>query len=263
MFESLLVIDKQPGPTSFDVVRSVRHVLGGVKTGHTGSLDPFASGVLVLLTGRATRLSGLLLNANKRYRAKVRLGEWTETLDPTTPSVRTAEVPELTLESIQATLEPFQGEWMQVPPAYSAKKVHGVRLYELARQNIHVRRTPSPVQIFELKILSYEKPDIELELYCSKGTYVRSVAEEIGVRLGTVAHLKELRRLACGEFGLEEALTIEQLAEDPSGAVKRGEGGYRRLLLQEAHLRRAGTTSRTGTSPYLPMRKGNDNSLMF
>jgi tRNA pseudouridine55 synthase len=236
--ESLLVIDKTPGPSSFDVVRQVRRLLGGEKTGHTGSLDPFASGVLVLLTGKATKLSDTLLTADKSYHARIKLGEATDTMDRTGEIVGSAAVPELTLSGIAEVLKGFEGEWMQVPPMFSAKKVHGVRLYELARQKIHVRRPPIPVQLYRVQALSYEAPFLEIEVQCSKGTYIRSLAEEVGRRLGTVAHLAELRRLSCGAFTLGDSVTVEKLGENVELGMERGEQNYRRFLQSEGLFRR-------------------------
>jgi len=236
--ETLLVIDKVPGPSSFDVVRQVRRLLGGDKTGHTGSLDPFASGVLVLLTGKACKLSDTLLTADKSYRARVKLGEATDTMDRTGMVTETVPVPELTLETIGTTLRSFVGEWRQVPPMYSAKKVQGVRLYRLARQKIEVRREPIPVQLYRVEAIHYEAPYLDFEVHCSKGTYIRSLADEIARRLGTVGHLAELRRLSCGSFSLGDSLTVEALAQDLEGGIARGLQNYRRLLQTEALFRK-------------------------
>jgi len=235
--EALFVVDKVPGPTSFDVVRTVREMLGGAKVGHAGSLDPFASGVLVLLVGKATKLSGLLLNADKKYYGVIRLGEWTDTLDPTGTIEKTAPVPALTEEKIKEVLKSFEGTWAQTPPMYSAKKLHGVRLYELARQDIRVRRQPIDVILHEVKFISYTEPELHFEVSCSKGTYIRSLAEEIGERLGTVAHLKELRRLSCGQYTLGEALTVQALEGQIPTAWKKGAELYRGLLQSEGVFR--------------------------
>ncbi len=234
MNEMVLVIDKEEGPTSFDVVRRVKHILGGsAKVGHAGSLDPFATGVLVVLTGRATKLSDALLTADKSYRAWVQLGTQTDTLDRTGTVEKSAPVPELTEARICEVLAGLEGEWFQTPPMYSAKKIHGVRLYDLARQNIRVRRNPIPVQLHRLEFKSFKDGVVELEVDCSKGTYIRSLAEEIGKQLGTVAHLKELRRLACGEFVLEEAVTLGKLEEELESWQKKGFRNYRKLLQGE------------------------------
>lgn len=234
MREALLNIDKSPGPTSFDVIRELKKADRTLKVGHTGSLDPFASGVLILLVGRATKLSQHLLNADKRYFAKVKLGQATDSMDLTGEVVENKPVPELTAESVDAVLQSFQGTWEQLPPMYSAKKVHGVRLYELARQQIKVRRAPIPVSLYELKLLKLEGESFEFEVFCSKGTYVRSLADELGRRLGTVGHLTELRRLSCGPFPVEESESIASVVADLPGALERG---YRNYLLLLERLR--------------------------
>jgi tRNA pseudouridine55 synthase len=233
MKESLLVIDKIPGPTSFDVVRSVKRLFPGAKVGHTGSLDPFASGVLILLLGRATKLSNTLLNADKTYHATIKLGESTDTMDRTGKSDQSREVPTLTQETVEKVLQDFQGTWLQTPPMFSAKKIQGVRLYELARKNISVRREPVAVQLYKLQLIRLESPIIEVEVHCSKGTYIRSFADELGRRLGTVAHLHELRRLSCGPFYLKDSVTLDQLEQDASGWHSRGYQHYLKLLKTE------------------------------
>jgi tRNA pseudouridine55 synthase len=226
---ALLVIDKQPGPTSFDVVRQVRRRLGGMKVGHAGSLDPFASGVLILLTGKATKSSNLLLTADKKYLATLMLGSETNTLDRTGETTATAPVPDLSNEAIETAVKSFQGEWWQTPPMFSAKKKDGVRLYELARKNITIDREPIAVQLFSLEVKKVALPLLEIEVHCSKGTYIRSLAAEIGKRLGTLAHLAELRRLTCGEFVLEESLTVNQFEEGTESAMKQGRHHLLRL----------------------------------
>jgi len=237
MKEALLVIDKEPGPTSFGVVKEVKRSLRGAKVGHTGSLDPFASGVLLLLVGRATKLSQGLINADKKYRATVKLGEATDTLDRTGSITSSGDLPLLTQEKVEEVLRTFLGEWYQVPPAYSAKKIRGVRMYDLARQNICVRRTPIPVQIYSVKLIDYSSPFIEFEVHCSKGTYVRSFADELGVRLGTFAHLFELKRLSCGSFSLADSIKVGTLVADPDRWVQKGYQNYIRQLQQERLLR--------------------------
>jgi len=238
MNEYCLVIDKEPGPTSFDVVRRVKGLLPGLKVGHGGSLDPFASGVLILLLGRATKMSGALLNADKSYRATVKLGEATDTMDRTGEVIKTVSFNGLAEGEIVATLRGYEGVWMQTPPMFSAKKIRGVRLYELARQKINVRRLPSPVHLYRVEFLRYQPPFIELEVDCSKGTYIRSLADDIGRRLGTVAHLAELSRLACGHFRLEESARLEQLKREPERFLREGYHHYVRLLRSEALLRK-------------------------
>jgi tRNA pseudouridine55 synthase len=237
MNEAVLVIDKCAGPTSFDVVREVKKLVRDAKVGHSGSLDPFATGVLVIMLGKATKLSGLLLNADKRYRAVVQLGESTDTMDVTGQVLKSQAVPSLDSKQIEAVLQSFEGEWLQTPPMYSAKKLHGVRLYDLARQNIWVKRQPIPVQLYEVRLLKWESPCLELEVHCSKGTYVRSLADEIGKRLGTVGFLKELRRLACGNFTLMDSLTIDDLSRNTTQALSAGYANYLKLLRGDRLIR--------------------------
>lgn len=240
MDEALLVIDKTVGPTSFDVVRKVKRLVPRVKVGHSGSLDPFASGVLVLLLGRATKLSGLLLNADKVYHATMKLGVATDALDCTGKVVDERPVPTLDAEAVDGALQSFRGTWNQVPPMFSAKKIQGVRLYELARKQIAVPREPVPVELHELKLLKFEGDVVEFYVHCSKGTYVRSLAAELAERLGTVGHLTALRRLACGPYKLEEALTLERLSADVPGALANGYRQYVRLVREEMILRQNG-----------------------
>lgn len=244
MRESLLVIDKQPGPTSFDIVRSVKRLVGDAKVGHAGSLDPFASGVLVVMVGKATKLSHMLLNADKRYWAEVKLGQATDSMDVTGRTTDELAVPSLSPDDVAEALKSFEGIWKQTPPMFSAKKIKGVRFYELARQSIKVRRAPSPVSLYEMKFLSYEAPLIRFEVLCSKGTYVRALADEIGRKLGTCAHLHGLKRLACGEFTIDESVSLERLMADTATWLDRGYQNYVRLLRSEA-LRRPVTPVRT------------------
>lgn len=250
--ESVLVIDKTPGPSSFDVVRDVKRLSRGLKVGHAGSLDPFASGVLVVLVGRATKLSNALLNADKSYRAVLKLGEATDTMDRTGTVQVTEPVPALTVAQVESVLKSFEGVWNQVPPMYSAKKIQGVRLYELARQNISVPRLPIPVNLYRVELVELNPPYVTFEVECSKGTYIRSLADEIGRRLGTVAHLAELRRLSCGNFRLEESLPVAQLAQEPARYLKEGYRNYVRLLRAEGLVRQMPPAQKAASGTGLP-----------
>lgn len=229
----VLVIDKDAGPSSFDVVRDVRRVFKNAKTGHAGSLDPFATGVLVLLLGKATKLSGALLNADKSYHATAKLGVRTNSMDLTGEVTEEKPVPALTEKEIQNVLKSFEGEWQQLPPMFSAKKQKGVRLYELARKNIEVERERIPVELYRVELKKWEAPFLEFEVHCSKGTYVRALADEIGLKLGTVAHLTGLRRLSCGPFEITESVTVAKLKENPAAYVEAGYDNYVRLLTAE------------------------------
>lgn len=264
MTEALFVIDKPCGPSSFDIVRAVKRIFPGAKVGHTGSLDPFASGVLVLLLGKATKLSNCLLNADKSYHATLKLGEATDTMDRTGTITKQAEVPALTAEKVQEVLSSFEGTWLQTPPMYSAKKQNGVRLYTLARQNISVRREPIPVELLRVEVRNVQLPLVEFEVDCSKGTYIRSLADEVGVRLGTVGVLQELRRLSCGNFTLDESITLERLAENRQECLEQGRQNYVRLLKQEGLFRsgRSDEGARSvSTGDYLQMADNNGKSF--
>jgi tRNA pseudouridine55 synthase len=229
----VLVMDKNEGPTSFDIVRQVKRAFPGEKVGHAGSLDPFATGVLVVLLGKATKLSGGLLNADKKYIATVKLGAATDSMDKTGKVTETAEVPALTQETVEATLKAFEGEWLQTPPMYSAKKKNGVRLYELARQNIAIPREQIPVELYEMKLLEWASPHLTFQVHCSKGTYVRALADDLARRLNTVGYLEKLRRLSCGGFTLEEGVTLESLNQERDKHLAQGYRNYVRLLSRE------------------------------
>lgn len=228
--DSVLIVDKPKGPTSFDIVREVKRLVPGAKVGHAGSLDPFATGVLIILVGRATKHSDSLLNADKSYRAELELGAATDAMDCTGQVIEEKPVPALTEAEVGDCVRKFQGEWLQTPPMFSAKKIKGVRLYELARQNIKIRLEPQPVQLHKMELLRWETPLIEFDVTCSKGTYIRSLADDMARRLGTVGHLVELRRLSCGEFKIEEAVTLEALKADPATHLEAGRRHFTRLL---------------------------------
>lgn len=237
MDESVIVIDKGAGPSSFDVVREVRRWTKIKKVGHAGSLDPFATGVLVVLTGKATKLSNALLNADKRYEAVIKLGEATDSMDCTGKVIETCQVPQLTQAQIEQVLTSFEGQWNQIPPMYSAKKVQGVRLYELARKNISIDRQAIPVQLYSVRFVSFEAPFLKFQVHCSKGTYVRSLGDEIAKKLGTVGHLTELRRLSCGRFTLEQSLTLDAFKQSESSWQPEAYRNYVKLLTAEGVVR--------------------------
>ena len=203
--EGLLLVNKPEGRTSFSLIRSLRKLTGIKKIGHAGTLDPFATGVMVLLIGREyTRLSDKLLFQDKEYLGVVSFGVSTDTYDCDGKVVaRSKKVP--TPEEIQAVVAKFQGEMEQTPPMFSAKKVQGKKLYELARKGCTIERTPAKVQL-TTDILSYAYPQLTLRITCSKGTYIRSVAHEIGQLLGCGAHLSKLNRTRSGAFRVEECI---------------------------------------------------------
>jgi tRNA pseudouridine55 synthase len=213
----IILLDKRLGVSSNRALQEVRHLFNANKAGHTGSLDPLATGLLPLCFGEATKVSGLMLDDNKRYQVVVQLGVMTDTGDREGTVIETKPVPVLSIDDINVCLQKFTGEIDQIPPMYSALKLNGKKLYELAREGITVERKARHITIFELKLLNSSRelaaePDLlKLDVYCSKGTYIRSLAEDIGHELGCGGTVKELRRLEAGQFKIVQARTIEQL----------------------------------------------------
>ncbi len=209
--DGVIVIDKPEGWTSHDVVNKVRRIAKTKKVGHLGTLDPIATGVLPLVIERATRLAQFYTRSDKIYDGLVRFGWSTTSYDRAgEPTSEKVEV-QLTAGQLEAELEKFRGEFLQRPPAVSAKKVDGRRSYELARKNIAVELEPVKVHVYELTLLALDGSLARLRAHCSGGTYMRSIAHDLGQALGCGAHLQELRRLASGEFELDQARTLEQL----------------------------------------------------
>lgn len=211
----ILLLDKPAGYTSNQALQAVKRLLQARKAGHTGSLDPLATGLLPLCFGEATKVSQFLLDADKRYWVAIRLGQTTSTYDAEGELVMTRPVDHLTRPAIAAALRRFQGEIQQVPPMYSAIKQAGQPLYKLARAGIEVERTPRRVIIHALSLVRWEDDRLELEVTCSKGTYIRSLAHDLGEILGSGGHVTALRRLATGGFSVEQAITLEALQNLP------------------------------------------------
>lgn len=208
----LLVINKPAGITSHDVVNRVRRIAQIRRVGHTGTLDPLATGVMVLLLGPATRLAQFVSGCDKAYRAAVRLGVTTATYDAV--GTITSKTPvSVSDEKLQAALSHFRGLLQQVPPMYSAIKVKGKKLYELARQGQEIERQPRAVTIHQLTLLDWESPTLTLDIVCSTGTYIRSLAHDLGQILGCGAHLTALTRTSVGTFTLEQSHTLDALAQ--------------------------------------------------
>jgi tRNA pseudouridine55 synthase len=214
--DGFLVIDKPSGPTSHDVVAAVRRATGSKKAGHAGTLDPMATGAVVVALGRSTRLIRYIQDQEKEYLAVARFGVATDTLDAEGEVVH-EEVMDFDRSQFEAILPEFLGVIQQVPPMVSALKRDGVRLYELARQGIEVERPPRPVEILELELTSFEPgehPLVGLRVVCGKGTYVRSLADDLAVRLGGRAHLIALRRTRVGALAIEElGIGLDQLSD--------------------------------------------------
>ncbi|MHB8421010.1 MAG: tRNA pseudouridine(55) synthase TruB [Myxococcales bacterium] len=220
--DGILVVDKPAGPTSSDVVQRVKRLLRADKVGHTGTLDPLATGVLPLCLGGATRLSQFLLDADKGYRATLQLGSRTSTGDAEGEAVEQRPVPALERSAVEAVLASMLGVSLQKPPMYSAVKIDGQRLYERARRGEAVERAARPIRIDGLSLVELAPPRLVVDVACSKGTYVRVLGEDIGERLGTVAHLAALRRTRSGAFREEGALSLAELAAapDPLGLAR-------------------------------------------
>jgi tRNA pseudouridine55 synthase len=226
----ILLLDKPLGLTSNDALQRVKRIYRAAKAGHTGSLDPLATGLLPVCLGAATKFSAFLLDADKRYRVRVRLGVTTTTADAEGEVVETRPVEGVDAARVRSVLERFLGLIDQLPPMYSAVKHGGERLYKLARQGIEVERTPRQIRIFALGLLACELPEIELDVHCSKGTYVRTLAEDIGRELGCGGHVVQLRRTGVGPYtetpdsgAASPFVTLEQLREiaDQEGAAAR------------------------------------------
>lgn len=217
--DGILIIDKPAGITSHDVVARVRRILKTKRIGHTGTLDPFATGAMVILVGKATRLAQFLDKDQKEYEALVRFGFETDTGDLTGSRKDELQITnyELRIEEVEKVLPKFSGEIMQTPPMYSAKKVEGVKLYELARKGIEIERKAVKVKIYKLEVQSakckVQSSDIPILVSCSAGTYIRTLAEDIGRKIGIGAHLAALRRTRAGKFELSNGVTLEKLEE--------------------------------------------------
>ncbi|NOK32210.1 tRNA pseudouridine(55) synthase TruB [Corallococcus exercitus] len=217
--DGVLVIDKPLGPTSFDVVRQVRGLLKVKKAGHTGTLDPMATGVLPVCLGEATKVAGIITEGDKAYDAVVRLGIETDTQDAQGKPTAQAPVPPLTAPLLEAVLARFRGTFEQVPPMYSAVKVAGKRLYELARAGEEVERASRTVTVHELVLRDFSADRLTLSVRCTKGFYVRTLAYDLGRALGCGAHLEALRRTMSGPFTLARALPLGDLASLSREAV--------------------------------------------
>ncbi len=209
----ILCIDKPGGRTSHDVVAAVRRASGERRVGHAGTLDPLATGVLVVCLGSATRVIDEIQAMPKTYRARVRLGARTSTGDAEGAVVETHDPAGITRAAVEAALEAFRGEILQIPPMVSALKHEGKRLYDLARQGIEVERAPRPVTVYAIELSDWEPPEFTLRMEVSKGTYVRAIADDLGRALGVGAHLVALERLAVGRFTLEAAERLARVVE--------------------------------------------------
>jgi len=214
VFEAIdgaLLLDKPAGPTSHDVVDAVRRQFKIKKVGHCGTLDPNATGLLVLVLGRATRLSEKLMSADKEYGGTIKFGETTDSQDADGEMIASMPVPRLTVERLNETAATFVGDHLQTPPMVSAIKKGGVPLYKLARKGVEVERKPRLVHIYSFRFEKYEEPFGQFRVACTKGTYVRTLAHDLGQKLGCGAHLATLRRLVSGIFNVANALPMAEV----------------------------------------------------
>lgn len=213
----LLLVDKPVGPSSAHVVHRVKVLLGAKKVGHLGTLDPFASGLLLLGINEGTKVADIFLSAAKSYHGVMVLGVETDSQDATGTIVQVRSVPAIGKVELRALERQFSGDLRQVPPMFSALKREGVPLYRLARQGKEVPREPRSIRVEKLRLHKLGNDEIEIELTCSRGTYVRTLAADIGTFLGCGAHLKSLRRIACGQLTIEQAVTLDDLERRDRG----------------------------------------------
>lgn len=237
----ILLVDKPEGMSSAGAIRALKGRLGGAKVGHLGTLDPFASGLLPLCIGEATKIARYLLVEQKAYTGTIRLGSETDTLDRTGTTVATAAVPPLSADAVSDVARRFTGRQRQVPPMYSALKRDGVPLYKLARRGIEVEREAREIEVTRLDLEACGANELRFTVDCSKGTYIRVLAADIGRALGTVAHLERLRRTRVGSFTIESAYPLEALGSMqalPLVPVREALGDLRTLSLDAEGMAR-------------------------
>ena len=213
MISGVLNIYKEKGYTSHDVVAKLRGILGQKKIGHTGTLDPDAVGVLPVCLGKATKLCDMLTDKNKTYETVMLLGKVTDTQDTSGVTLREHDTSTVDETAVRTAVLSFVGDYMQIPPMYSALKVNGKKLYELAREGIEIERKARPVQILEIQIRDINLPRVRMEVTCSKGTYIRTLCHDIGAKLGCGACMEELVRTKVSRFDIKDSLTLEQVAQ--------------------------------------------------
>ncbi len=211
MESGILLIDKPEGPTSSYVVQRMKGIFGARKVGHLGSLDPFASGLLLVGINEGTKIAQVFLNAGKSYSGTITLGVETDTQDRTGKVLKVRDVPPLDTEKLESLRIAFTGSLWQVPPMFSALKREGIPLYRLARQGKSIPRAMREVKIEQLRLWKLKAGELEFEVSCSKGTYIRTLAADIGNALGCGGHLKRLRRLTCGHFRIDQAVSLEEV----------------------------------------------------
>ncbi len=212
-FDGVLLVDKPSGPTSHDIVDRIRRQFRLRKVGHGGTLDPQATGLLVILIGRATRLSGLMMSSDKVYEGEITFGVITDSYDADGTIVEERDPSGLDREAVARTMTAMQGDRMQLPPMVSAVKKNGVPLYKHARKGREVERSPRLIRIYEFRLLNFEPPRVAFRMRCTKGTYVRSVCHELGLELACGAHLSRLCRTRSGKLKIEDALSMDRVLD--------------------------------------------------
>lgn len=217
----ILLVDKPQGITSHDVVARMRRVLRMKKIGHAGTLDPMATGLLLILVGKATKVSQYLMSMDKEYTGTVKLGVETDSQDAEGEVVAEKPVPELTEAEVRERMTTFIGDQYQTPPMFSAKKVNGQKLYKLARQGKTIEREARVIHVSRFDLLTFELPKVSFVVGSSKGAYIRTIAHDLGERLGCGGHLCELRRTAVGQFRIENANTLEEIEEMSPSSLRR------------------------------------------
>src|ERR1041385_2953529 len=219
--DGALLIDKPSGPTSHDVVDVIRRKFGIKKVGHCGTLDPNATGLLIIVLGRGTKLSEKLMSDDKVYEGAIKFGETTDSYDSDGELVGSLPVPPITVEQLNEAAAEFVGDQMQTPPMVSAIKKDGVPLYKLARKGVEVPREPRLIHIYNFKFSGYQEPIGQFRIACTKGTYVRSLAHELGQKLGCGAHLASLRRTASGKFDVADAVSLDAILMFTPGELEK------------------------------------------
>lgn len=210
-FDGALLVDKPAGPTSHDVVDAIRGVFQIKKVGHCGTLDPNATGLLIIVLGRGTKLSERLMADDKTYAGTIKFGETTDSFDAQGELIASRPMPPMSLEELNQAAAEFIGDQMQTPPMVSAVKIEGVPLYKLARKGKEVERKPRLIHVYKFDFARFEPPFGDFTIVCTKGTYVRSIAHELGQKLGCGAHLHSLRRMESGKFNVDQAIPLEDL----------------------------------------------------
>lgn len=234
--DGILLLNKEIGDTSFQAINKAKKIIGASKVGHSGTLDPFASGLLVVTINKATKVNQFIESLTKEYIATLKLGVKTSTLDLEGEVIATKEVPNLSKELIIHTLDQFKGKIKQVPPMYSALKVEGKRLYDLARQGIEIERKEREVEIFDIELLNFTNDTIEFRVSCSKGTYIRTLGEQISEKLNTFGHLISLVRTKVGNFELSNAYKLSELDNYKLLPIKEALSNYPKIKLNDENI---------------------------